>query len=286
MTQFLPKKTIFYKDLTDSGKMTLSQFVDVYKSYKLCYGIYYAFTEYIRKDYIVVDKPNLWMEVSRDKMIKNISDIIENILESELRYFQEDYFKKINKETDQDDKEKLKNDLQKICNNYKSLIQKETSISKCTTYLTFFNTIIEDNEFYDNQNFNHEFIIPLKSNNYNLLTGKIEIRNEKQIFTKRFNITDEILINTTNEENKQIVFNYFLQLSNNNEIKRQYMQKILGYFITGSMDARAFFIFYGIGANGKSALIELLQIIMTIMLLMLILLLVFGVYLLRKHQVL
>ena len=41
---------------------------------------------------------------------------------------------------------------------------------------------------------------------------------------------------------------------------KDYLQKILGYFLSGAVPlGRCFFIFYGNGKNGKSALIEVIQ---------------------------
>ena len=39
----------------------------------------------------------------------------------------------------------------------------------------------------------------------------------------------------------------------------EYLQKILGYCITGETSSQCFFIFYGAGSNGKSLLLKLLQ---------------------------
>jgi putative DNA primase/helicase len=44
----------------------------------------------------------------------------------------------------------------------------------------------------------------------------------------------------------------------NNE-DREYLRKILGYQLTGNMDARVFFIWYGDGSNGKSVIMKLLK---------------------------
>jgi phage/plasmid-associated DNA primase len=40
--------------------------------------------------------------------------------------------------------------------------------------------------------------------------------------------------------------------------EREFLQKCLGYMLTGEVDARAFFIWYGNGSNGKSVIVNLL----------------------------
>ena len=42
-------------------------------------------------------------------------------------------------------------------------------------------------------------------------------------------------------------------------VERDFLQKCLGYMLTGEVDARAFFIWYGNGSNGKTVIINLLQ---------------------------
>ena len=47
------------------------------------------------------------------------------------------------------------------------------------------------------------------------------------------------------------------------EVKESYLQEILGYFLTGDVpNGRTFYIFYGKGANGKSAVMDLMSEIM------------------------
>jgi len=43
------------------------------------------------------------------------------------------------------------------------------------------------------------------------------------------------------------------------EINRQYLKKVLGYILTGDTRARVYFVWYGIGANGKSMIAQVIQ---------------------------
>ena len=51
----------------------------------------------------------------------------------------------------------------------------------------------------------------------------------------------------------------FLSKMNIQTITPKYLQKILGYSLTGETNAQSFFIFWGRGSNGKSLLLNLLD---------------------------
>ena len=52
--------------------------------------------------------------------------------------------------------------------------------------------------------------------------------------------------------------NFFLDICSGSKVKKQYLQKILGYFLSGNVTlGRTFYIFYGDGKNGKSAIMEI-----------------------------
>jgi len=58
----------------------------------------------------------------------------------------------------------------------------------------------------------------------------------------------------------KIVDKFFLDVSTGSEAKKAYLQKILGYFLTGDVpNGRTFYIFYGMGANGKSAVMDIMS---------------------------
>jgi phage/plasmid-associated DNA primase len=90
----------------------------------------------------------------------------------------------------------------------------------------------------------------------------LSFRTKKQYFTKCLDIWDLEGLDESSEEFQQ-VDKFFLDICSGHEAKKQYIQKILGYFLTGAVPlGRCFFIFYGNGKNGKSALIEIIQEIM------------------------
>ncbi|HEY1630812.1 MAG TPA: phage/plasmid primase, P4 family [Rhizomicrobium sp.] len=57
-------------------------------------------------------------------------------------------------------------------------------------------------------------------------------------------------------------FEAFLEQIMPDEEMRAFLQRILGYCLTGSMREQVFFIFYGTGSNGKSTLMNIIRFIM------------------------
>ncbi len=91
---------------------------------------------------------------------------------------------------------------------------------------------------------------------------KMEDRTKEQHFTRCLNIDNIDDVNDNDEYFKK-VDNFFNDICSNHQPKKDYLQKILGYFLSGAVPlGRCFFIFYGNGKNGKSALIEVIQEIM------------------------
>jgi len=143
-------------------------------------------------------------------------------------------------------------DEYKIINNALYRIKKSLNrrgLHEALICLTF------DGNFENIINKNHEYL-PIKNNRViNLKTLEIRERTRDDYFTVELNIdylTSPILHAET----------YFKSLMNNNEELYNYLQRILGYCITGETMEKSLFIFYGFGDNGKSALINILHAIL------------------------
>ena len=59
-----------------------------------------------------------------------------------------------------------------------------------------------------------------------------------------------------------MVDKFFLDVCTGSEVKKSYLQKILGYFLTGDVPNGRMFNISGKGANGKSAVMDLMSKIM------------------------
>jgi putative DNA primase/helicase len=87
-----------------------------------------------------------------------------------------------------------------------------------------------------------------------LITGELRCSNRSDLITKRAHVTHSIdakcprwlkFINEIMDNDKELV---------------DYLQKIVGYSLTGNTTEQKFFFLHGFGANGKSVLLKLYQI--------------------------
>jgi len=112
-----------------------------------------------------------------------------------------------------------------------------------------------DGKFEEKLNKNYQYL-PIKNNRViNLKTLNIRERKREDYFTVELNV-DYI---TTPILNAEL---YFKSLMNNNMDLYNYLQRILGYCITGETMEKSLFVFHGAGDNGKSALIDILYLIL------------------------
>lgn len=249
----------------------IQHFKHLIERYKLCRKVYYYFdTTY-----------NLWVEQKTDdSIISHLCAEAVNILLPEKREVIE-ILDKIHKDLSvKKQKGKITvdemKDLDEILlaikefNKFINKTMKEhQTVNFARKIINFFNHRIIDDEFCDKININFQHLLPLKNNNINLKTMKIEQRIKEHYFTKSLNFDEEdiiMLLNNSNLENDisfKIVDNFFLDLATGYKPKKDYLQKIMGYFLSGAVPiGRSFYIWYGQGKNGKSALVEILSEIM------------------------
>ena len=88
----------------------------------------------------------------------------------------------------------------------------------------------------------------------NLSTGHLENDNIEHLFTT---YTDAKYYRSYPEPRRFLKFLNEIFLNDSELIK--YLQRVLGYCITGDTKAQVFFVFYGTGKNGKSTLLNILQ---------------------------
>ena len=97
----------------------------------------------------------------------------------------------------------------------------------------------------------------------------IGLRDKKKINLKTLEVSDRVkedyISNITNvsytDKSCKKVEQFFKQLMPDDEC-REYMRRVLGYSLSGDVTGRAFFVWWGHGSNGKSALFDLLQTIL------------------------
>ena len=250
----------YFFNKSDLHKM--QHFRGLFTKYKLCNKVYYYFDG---------ETTNLWKEEKTDdKVISRICEHTQYILNPEKEYVTNllnDKLKTLNKKNKEDRTDKDKTEIQEVetaIKDFNKFIDRETKehmkAKFAKSIINFFHNEIIDNEFTDKININNQHLLPLKTMNLNLMTLELNERVKEQYFTRSLDFYD---LNDVTEEQYKIVDNFFLDIATGNEDKKNYLQKIFGYFLTGNVNlGRCFFIFYGEGKNGKSAVFELLFSIM------------------------
>lgn len=220
----------------------------------------------------------LWIEENTDdSVITKICKETELILTPEKKHVLKILYdlaqpletKQKDKSITESEKEKL-NEITTAIKEFNKFIDKTIKTHQTSKFarsvLNFFHDEIIDPEFMDKININNHHLLPLSNINLNLQTMKMEERLKEQKFTKCLNIDRldmEQIINFPEDDKYKIVDNFIDDICSNHKPKKDYLQKILGYFLSGAVPlGRCFFIFYGKGKNGKSALIEIMQEIM------------------------
>jgi len=102
-------------------------------------------------------------------------------------------------------------------------------------------------------------LVPLKNGKVlDMKLGKEREREKDDFFTF------EMPVNYLGKKAKTPNANkFFVQIMNGNKEAAKYLQKCLGYCITGETSERCLFLFWGEGSNGKSSVMELMNKIMT-----------------------
>lgn len=187
------------------------------------------------KKYIYYYESNdaLWIEKDKNFIISTMSAFMKA---------QQDRFL-MNKEY------KDQNQLQ----NLTSIIKKQTSFKYLSDVYNFYLSEIQDDTFIDKLDRAHPYLLPIKNNQViDLRDGTTRFRKETDYFTYFCNVEPS---GNKSKTMKQFISSIMCDKKEN--IK--YLQKILGYCLTGETNAQSFFIFWGRGSNGKSLLLNLLD---------------------------
>jgi len=117
----------------------------------------------------------------------------------------------------------------------------------------FYEVIITDDNFYNKLNRSCEHLLPIsRCNVINLQNGQVRPITKNDFFTYKCDVE---YTTKRSPEMLEIINNIMC----NNEDNIKYLQKILGYCLSGDISARVYFILYGIGANGKSMILNLMN---------------------------
>lgn len=147
---------------------------------------------------------------------------------------------------DEDEILKLRKDIAKKQSELDTSANLKAIVDRSTGFL-------QDNNFATLLNSNPD-CLPIKNGmKVCLKTGNTEERTKTDYFT--FECDVEIVENTEQAEQ------FFLQVMPDKD-NRELLRKVLGYQLTGNMDGRCFFIWYGHGSNGKTVIMNLMEAIL------------------------
>ena len=163
-------------------------------------------------------------------------------------------FNKLKKDDDDDDDDdddesqskKLKKLIKTKQNNFDSDEWISAIIKRSTGGL-------QNNQFVTLLNASKDYLAIRNGKKINLMTGEVTDRNKLDYFSYECNV--EL---TKKTEHADKFFNQVMPKKDN----REYLRKVLGYCLTGNMDARVFFIWYGDGSNAKSVIMRILKCIL------------------------
>jgi len=174
----------------------------------------------------------LWSEISP----KSIMNDISHFLDLTMRY----YFKKSNAS---------KEDLQKIL----KLTNRMSNDGKLKGIYNRYEAEIIDDKFMEKLNRVLPHHLPIsKCNKIDLRDGKITPLSKVDNFTYACPVQY-----TKNRPEELMKMLRAIACEKDEELK--YIQKMLGYGLTGHIDSRVYFILYGKGCNGKSVLLNLMS---------------------------
>jgi len=178
------------------------------------------------------DSRMLWSEISN----KTIMNDIACFLDMTMKY----YFKHTN--TSKEDLQKLLKATNKCC-----------SDNKLRGIYNRYEADIIDDKFMEKLNRERPHHLPIMG------CQKIDLRDGKlSTLTKTDNFTFSCPVKYTKERPEELM-NMLKSIACNKDEDLKYIQKMLGYGLTGHIDSRVYFILFGKGCNGKTVLLNLMS---------------------------
>jgi P4 family phage/plasmid primase-like protien len=205
-------------------------------------GLSDIFVNFERENLRVVDsKGSCYLWSDRSKLWEShhkgwISNRISTTLEKVIRHAMEE-------ETDEEELKQLRS----LCKYVLSSSGSRAIMQKVLPKL-------EDLKFAETLNSDPD-VLPLRDGKILLLsTGEIRQRTREDLFSFECPV-----LPTKNSAQLKRVDKFMLSIANDNEELKIFLQKQLGYFMTGHTSERCFFIWWGVGANGKGTICNLMK---------------------------
>lgn len=232
--------------LTFSTLVSIRQFLNRNKTDHATY-----FAKQMKDDIKLVGKSDVYFYDKTKKLwVCGTHEIYEGLMAEFLNETGKNLmkaFKKLNSENEDDDGDlKTKKDIAKLRENFDT----QTWISNITSRSA---GKLQDGEFFVKLNNNPDFLPILNGKKIDLRDSTITDRVKSDYFS--FECPVEVTKSTKHADK------FFSQVAPDAKI-REYLRMCLGYMLTGNMDARCFFIWYGKGSNGKSVIMKLMRSLM------------------------
>jgi len=176
--------------------------------------------------------PLIWTSISKDYIISQMAYFMKNAMK---------YYILNDKGTMEQQRELLK------------ITERDSKIHVLDNIYRHYQVMIYDDTFYEKLNRACPNHLPIKNGRViDMKTGMAHPRSKDDYFTYECSVD---YVKTRSPEFLSIIGNTMCD----NEENIKYLQKICGYCMTGDVGARVYFILYGLGANGKTMIMNLMQ---------------------------
>jgi hypothetical protein len=172
----------------------------------------------------------LWQCVTKEVYVNAIADYFNDISKTLSKSFKK-YSKEKDEDEDQDDEDNGMSELRKQVRSKQNDLDSPAYINVIIERST---GKLQDNKFATKLNSNHNFLPIKNGKKISLINGEIQDRTKDDLFN--FECDVDKVNKTPNADT------FFSQVMPNQE-EREYLRLVLGYLITGNMDARTFLFF-------------------------------------------
>lgn len=194
--------------------------------------------------YLYNSLTNLWEPKTKIDILKHFMENMRSI----YQHLVEHYKKKA--EDTQNNKEAKEFNRRA---NHLQHFPKFTKVSKAKPLMDLISSQFYNKNFLNNLNNNKE-LLPVKNGVIQLKDGKLRKRVKEDYFSFKINVEFKGL-----EYETKTIDKFMLDIFLNNSPMVEYIQKVLGYSITGFVNQHKIFLWYGSGGNGKGVLMNLLK---------------------------
>ena len=214
------------------------------------------FIQFNKDKYVIVSKKGtdgyyfneetkLWTELAFAKLLTDVIDFLHEKTDKLIANLK----KKIENSDDDDDTANWKKKVSQL----EKLRLANAKASHGKAIIEFITIAFFQEDFMDKINVN-ESVLPIRDGRVLELKSKTVRERVREDF-----FTYELDVDYVSKKHQTNAFKFFNQLCCDDEKKLKVFQKMLGYSITGNIDAKCYFVLIGCGDNGKSALMDTIK---------------------------